>query len=151
MVFTRLYQSLTSSKKSFYFWFGYGSPIFLLLTLCVSFFYSESIVFWGYCILSQIWWWETLLTTCSRCQHYGTTNCGIQGKMVSKLLPFKSSVLSWNRIQLHRVIDILYIVISVIICWKWQITGIIATVWGVGAFIISIFPKRFHGLQHKLK
>jgi len=142
---------LKNDLKTFKFWFGYGSPIFLLLTLVISFFYENSVVFWGYVIISQLWWWESLLTTCRRCPNYGTTNCGIQGVMTEKLLSFRADKLPLWRINTHLMIDICYVLLSVIISWKFFWSGALSSVWALGALYISFKPKRYHGLLFQTK
>ena len=142
---------LKSDLKTFKFWFGYGSPFFLLLTLFVSYTYTDSRVFYGYIILSQLWWWESLYTTCSRCPNYGTSNCGLQGLMVEKLVPFNRSKLTIRRITQHKIFDIVYMVLSVVICWKYVTSGLFATIWMLGALKISLQPKKFHGLLYQTK
>jgi hypothetical protein len=140
-----------SDFKQFKFWFGFGSPVFLLMTLTISYLSSPMDVFYGYIIISQLWWWESLYTTCRRCPNYGTTNCGIQGLMVKHLVPFSSKKLSRYRISQHKFFDLFYMGISVLICWNFLITGIIASIWVIGVLKISFYPNKFHGLQFQLK
>ena len=148
---TQKFSILKNDFKQFKFWFGFGSPIFLLMTLIVSYQYSQNEEFYGYIILSQLWWWESLYTTCRRCPNYGTSNCGIQGLMVQKLVPFTSNKLTKYRITQHKFFDLIYMGISVFICWNFLLTGIIAIIWVLGVLKISFYPNKFHGLQFQLK
>lgn len=145
------YSFLKSDFKQFKYWFGFGSPVFLLLTLFVSYQYTQTEVFFTYIIVSQLWWWESLYTTCRRCPNYGTTNCGIQGLIVKQLIPFTPKKLSKYRITQHKYFDLIYMSISVFICWKFTLTGIIASIWVIGVLKISFYPNKFHGLQFQLK
>ena len=148
---TPKFSFLKSDFKQFKFWFGFGSPLFLLMTLIVSYFNQYSEVFFGYILLSQVWWWESLYTTCRRCPNYGTSNCGIQGLMAQKLVPFTNVKLTKFRITQHKLFDLIYMGISLLICWNFLLTGIIASIWVIGVIKISFYPNRFHGLQFQLK
>jgi hypothetical protein len=139
-----------TQRRLFTIWFWMSAPI-LIGGLAIAF---ASCVWFGLLasVLAAVWFWETGETTCSRCPSYGTFRCGVPGKLVPLFWKRKSAAsVSPSRIRLHFYFDVflLLCVNATYILHPWLLP--LALIWTAGAWWISLGPKRYHGLLHRLK
>lgn len=139
-----------NSRKLFTYWFGIGAPVYFLIALGLAFVIH---IYLGIVLLLLYSWrvYDSFHTTCSRCGFYGTYNCGLQGKIVSLMLSKKSGFVSRKRIKIHFYTDIFFIVLTYLIYLSLGIVpALLAAIWPVGAWIIALGPKKYHGLMWRI-
>jgi hypothetical protein len=98
------------------------------------------------------WVWHSFSTTCSRCQFYGTSKCGIPGLVVPYFFKKRSAAgLPLWRIWANYYSDIaLMFYINAV--YLWQPTFLPITLGATAIVWFVIYRrKRFHGLMHLLK
>lgn len=143
----------TNHNKNFLFfriWFGFGAPLYFFGALTFLAFHSMPMAL--FLLLAYAWRiYDSFTTTCCRCPHYGTYNCGVQGKIASFFVKRKTDFLSKDKIKLHSYVDWIFIVVALIVYFQKPWLGFLASLWPVGAYFLVYKPKRFHGLLHKLE
>lgn len=137
-------------KNSFYYWFGFGAPVFFGVALLCAFSASllSGVLFMLVLVLRV---WDSFRTTCSRCGNYGKSNCGLPGLVVSKLYKFNFQPISPKRIRLHLLMDYFVIFVALYFLWNaflWLF--LISLIWPIGAWLVSFGPRQYHGLMHRL-
>lgn len=138
-------------NNSFYYWFGFGAPLFFGMALICAFSVSflSGFLFLTVLVLRV---WDSFRTTCRRCSNYGKSNCGLPGLIVPKLYEFNPQPISRWRIRFHLLTD--YFVILVALFFIWHVLlwlFVLSLIWPIGAWLISFRPRQFHGLMHRLR
>lgn len=137
--------------RLFTLWFGIGFPLILAGTLYIAF---DRHTLLGVAVLAVLmaWFYETGRTTCSRCAHFGTAKCGLPG-LIAPLLTHRRSpaTVSRARIRSHFHLDLCILILlnGVYLLEPWWLP--VMVVWSLGAWCISLGPKRYHGLLHRLR
>lgn len=140
-----------NKQRVFTIWFGFGAPVYFFGALWLAFLINPYL---GCAILGLYIWriYNSFNTTCSRCSFYGTFKCGLQGKVVSLLFRKKTDSISTNRIKIHFFTDLLFIGLAYMIYLSYGILpALLAAIWPIGAWLISLGPKKYHGLMWRLR
>lgn len=141
-----------SGRLVFGMWFGLFLPPITIGALVLGFTYH-----WGVGAFTVIvllaWVVETARTTCCRCWAYGTAGCGLPSLVAPLFGPRKSArSLSLFRIRLHLFIDLAAAgFLNVWYLWLCPLLFPAVLLWTIGAWWIVGYPKRYHGLLHRLK
>lgn len=130
-------------------WFGLGAPLFffgalylaLKIHVLVAFFLGLSYSFRIY---------HSFSSTCSRCAFYGSSICGLPGKIVPWFFNKNTTPLSFELIQKHKKIDFIFIAIAFLI-YVFTNQFLIGLIWPIGAYFTVYKNHQFHGLLHKIK
>lgn len=61
----------------------------------------------AYLALGALWWLESSLTVCRRCQHFDTWHCGGQAKIVARLFQRRRDRIGRGRLFAHLLFDTL--------------------------------------------
>lgn len=139
------------SQRLFTLWFGFGFPPLMFGAVAIAF--AESWLLGAAASgVFLAWLYETGQTTCSRCAYHGTTKCGLPG-LIAPLLTEKKTAqsLSPERILSHLQLDLWVVVFinGLYALQPWLLPA--ALVWSIGAWCISLGPKRHHGLLYRLR
>ena len=142
--------SAATRRKLFTLWFGIGYPLLAAGALSISFWTglylgALTVLF----ILIHIF--VSFRTTCRCCPFYGTANCGLPGMVVPWFFAKRpANELSTGRIRGHFIFDLVCLFyLTGIFCFQpWLLP--LAVAWFLGAWLISLGPKRYHGLLHRL-
>jgi hypothetical protein len=142
--------ALRASRRLFTVWHWFAVP--LLLGAFVIAFVTNAYIGLLWSILFAVWFWDSGETTCSRCSSYGSLNCGVQGKIIPLFWKRRSPAsASRRRIRFHYYLDLLMIAaMNAVYCLE-PIFLPIVLIWTLGAWLISLGPKRFHGLLFRLR
>jgi hypothetical protein len=136
---------------NFKLWFGWGFPPILLGALVITYFHSVPIGLGASAVLLA-WFYESGRTTCSRCAYYGTSKCGLPGLIAPFLTERKSAAsLPLEQVRSHMRLDMAVILFinALYAIEPWYLP--LALVWTVGAWRISLGPKRHHRLLARLR
>lgn len=139
-----------SDKRLFTVWFWFGVPL-LLGGLGIAFLNS-----WLLGLLTLLllvgWVWHLADSACSRCSSYGTTECGIQGRIVLLIWKKRSvtGASQW-RLRLQYYLDLAMMVYMNAVYTLFLPLLPVVIVWSIGAWFIVYGPSRYHGLLFKLR
>ena len=104
--------------------------------------------------LFQLTWAVVLVNKgCSRCRFYGTTKCGLPGKVAEVLVAKKdpwtisTSAVRW----LHRSDLAIIAMVNLVYALGWTEVYPIVFVCTVGGWLTVFRRKRFHGLLYRLR
>lgn len=141
-----------SGRVFFGLWFGLALPPITVGALVLTFGYHWAL---GSATLAILFAWVvvTSRTTCCRCWAYGTAGCGLPS-LVAPLFGAKKSAhsISRQRIRLHLLIDwSVAVLLNVWYLWLCPYLSPVVLVWTVGAWMIVVGPKRYHGLVSRLR
>jgi hypothetical protein len=142
--------ALISQRRLFTLWFWMGAPL-AIGALVIAF---ATCLYFGLLtsVLAAVWFWDMGETTCSRCASYGTTGCGIQGKLIPLFWKRKAMAsVSVRRIRLHFYFDIFMMLCVNATYLLYPPLLPVVLLWSAGAWWISFGPKRYHGLLFRLK
>jgi hypothetical protein len=143
--------SAAARQRLFTFWFGLGYPLFAAGALVSSYMTNIYVAAMTLLVLlTHIF--VSFGTTCRHCPYYGTAKCGLPGLVVPWLFAKQQpGSLSMARIRIHFIFDL---------CCDFYLTGAsslqpcllpLALGWTTGAWLISLGPKRYHGLLFRLR